>query len=903
MISMKRLAAVLLSFAVAIPVFGRVLSYAPYTNQPARVGVHERSTRYFVTIEGRTTYFSTVNEVVLYDSSGVEEPKVVYPPSGATHISQVALFEKSDPAAKPMLLVAEGPKTMFSADGGATWSWVSPIINDWTNGPRDVDVGGPFVQGLGNQILPGNEAWPFVVAYSSGVRAISAKGESKLLFPAASLVGRNAAGDRFLINSLGQIRTLDFEGNSALLSPSDPAAAYMGWITSDGSAYLEALRAEGRFLYFHRNGETKFVLGPYDVAAPIGAPIQTFDTMRFFAIPTADYNGAWMIQRQAGRPTTLSRHTPSRGIETIWSDVSGPEVEALIAGASGETLLVQVHRRRDDLTPDRLFVDPALAVWRVGEPAPRQYHELYLRENWNKGFVHVDVDRVAGGDPFVFNSGVMEDPIEIIVSPQPGGGGDVMQEWGVVRGSFRQRLALPGVARLHGAFDSYWLTDVTIHNPSDASQNVAVQFVALGEAVHALAARKTTLSLAPGEIRVIPDALNVLFDIENGGGALYFEPDSAISVTSRTYSRTSAGGTYGFGMQAIDFFNAAGPRFPMTFAGAFPGEHFRTNLLLTDTSGRGTSVQVNASGVSGRMGATDIEVVAPSGGVAQYNGLRGPLGLLSRDDGGLHIEPTRGTVIPTLVAIDNRTNDPTYFPPDLPSFEARTIPVIGHIDGANGSHFRSDLYLLNPTAEIRTVSIEAKQWDSPLRKMVQFTMLPREARIVPDALPTLFGMTGLARVRYQSQVGVEGVRITSRTYTLDASGATYGCLIPPLNNFQRAVPGDTLEILGVNGGGNFRANLGIVELSPSGSLGATTVRITILDGMSKTLDSFTVSLQSSNGMQINDIFGSRGLTQPAAAMILVQVVDGGVIGAYATLTDNVTNDSTYLATQLGAQPN
>lgn len=900
---MKRTGAVLLSLVVTLPVFARVLSYAPYSNQPTRTGVHERSTRYFPTIEGPNGYFFSENEVVLYDSSGIEEPRVVYPPNGKTRIDQVALFETKNPAAKPMLLVAEGAKTMFSADGGATWIQVSNN-NEWTNGPRDVDVGGPFVQGLGNQILPGTEAWPFIVTYSSGVRAISASGESKLLFPGAALAGRNAAGDRFLINAQGQIRTVDLEGNSTLLTSSDPSAAYMGWITSDGSAYIETLRPEGRFLFFHRNGTTQFVLGPYELAPPpLGAPVMNLDTMRFFAVPTADYDGAWMIQRQQGRPTTLHRHTPSRGIETMWSDVSGPEVEALIAGKSGETLLIQVHRRRDELAADQLFVDPALAVWRAGEPAPKHYDELYLRENWNKGFVHVDVDRIAEGDPFVFNSGLVDDPSEIIISPAPGGGGDVMQEWGVVRASFKQRLALPGVARLHGAFDSYWLTDVTLYNPSDVTQNVGVQFVELGESVQALAGRRTTLSLAPGEIRVVPDALKALFAIESGGGALYFEPDSAISVTSRTYSRTPAGGTYGFGMQAIDFFNAAGPRFPMTFAGAFPGEHFRTNLLVTDTSGRGTSAQVHASGVTGRIGAVDVAVSAPSGGIAQYNGMRGPLGLQSLEDGGLIVEPTRGSVIPTLVAIDNRTNDPTYFPPDLPSFEARTIPIIGHLDGANGSRFRSDLYLLNPTSDPLTVTLEAKQWDSPLRKTMQFTMLPREARIVPDALPTLFGMTGRARLRYQSPQGREGVRVTSRTYTLEPGGATYGCLIPPLNNFQRATAGDTLEILGVNGGGNFRANLGLVELSPSGTIGTATVRITIVDGAAKLLDTFTVTLQRTTGMQINDLFGARGIAQPAAAMIFVQILDGGMIGAYATLTDNVTNDSTYLATQLGAQPN
>ena len=41
--------------------------------------------------------------------------------------------------------------------------------------------------------------------------------------------------------------------------------------------------------------------------------------------------------------------------------------------------------------------------------------------------------------------------------------------------------------------------------------------------------------------------------------------------------------------------------------------------------------------------------------------------------------------------------------------------MIGHLDGANGSKFRTDVYLFNPTSATRTVTLEAKQWDSDRR--------------------------------------------------------------------------------------------------------------------------------------------------------------------------------------------
>lgn len=897
--------------AVAAPAFARVISYAPYTNRTALAGFHERTTRYFVLIE--TGGNSSPDELVLYDASGREEPRVIFTATSGGALRWAALYEPpaiGAPPQAPMILAglrSPTTQTILSVDGGASWKTVSDVNGHSVQLYLDADVGGPYVQGLSNQVRTGTPAYPFVVSYgSNGVRAIAADGTTKLLLATnALLAGQNRSGTEFLVRTQTMIERVRIDGIRKQLMPIDTQAQYSGWITPDGSAYIQMRRSEGRFLFLHHNDRVAFVLGPYDTPAPApGSPQQGATPNRFFAVPTHDFSGAWMIQRDRGNPTTLLRHTPSGGTETMWSDPAGPEVEALIAGDSGETVLVQVHRERD-VALQRIIIDPALAVWRVGDPMPREYDELYLNEQWNKGFVHVDVDRIAGGEPFVFNSGFTEWQPDIVISPPISGGGDVIQEWGVVRASLKQRLVLPGVARLQGAFDSYWLTDIFMSNPLDEAQEVEVRFIPLGHEVQATAIRTVNVTLAAREIRFVRDALHTLFGIDAGGGALHFLPAVGMNVTSRTYSRNENGGTFGFGMPAIDFFNAAGPRFPLTFSGAFPGDAFRTNALLTDTSGRGTEASLLAFGVSGPMGATHHSVSAPANGVAQFNGLSGPLGLLARDNGGLKIQPTRGTAIASVVAIDNRTNDPTYFPPDLPSGIARVIPAVGHLDGAHGARFRSDLYLLNPGTQPMTVVLEARQWDSPARKTVQFTMLPNEARVIPDVLWTLFGMTGVAQLQYDSPqwVGANGIRATSRTYTVEESGATYGSLVPPFNAFQIAGAGDTLEILGVTGEDGFRTNIGLVELTRNGPADTVAARIWILDETRKVLDTFTVNVPRGGGMQINDVFRSRGITPPRAALISVEVLTSGVVGAYATLTDNISNDTTYLGANLGAKPN
>jgi hypothetical protein len=105
----------------------------------------------------------------------------------------------------------------------------------------------------------------------------------------------------------------------------------------------------------------------------------------------------------------------------------------------------------------------------------------------------------------------------------------------------------------------------------------------------------------------------------------------------------------------------------VSFAGAFPGNNFRTNLVLADVSGRGTEAGLSAAGVSGITGNGGVSFNAVANGEQQINGIGAWLGLGSAESGALLITPSRGETIAAVFAIDNKTNDPTYFPPDLPA--------------------------------------------------------------------------------------------------------------------------------------------------------------------------------------------------------------------------------------------
>jgi hypothetical protein len=926
-------------FLLAFPVMARVISYAPYTSEPAFPGVQSRMNRYFAMVEGDSfggglllspmPYYANFpfGKLVLYDSYGAREPKVIFPKDGTDAAFSVVAVRESFPSVIidplpldlliPTILIqttanfeGKNPANQYifllSTDGGDTWKKVAaPEAVVYQMPGNSADIGGLYAKSRYSPVRIGTEDSPFVVHLpTKGIYAFDKDGTTRLLtaipnapyYTSSALVGSNNTGTQFIVRSAQDtLQLVDLSGRVMPLGTiqSDTYQAE-GWITERGDVYLELVDPRGVKLK---------VVSAAGVVQTFGPPDGTHTT-QFFVVPTYHFDGAWIIERGPTGPTILRQHTMAAGLVTHWTDVSAPQVEALHTGYSGTKLLIQVHRDRPQ-ADQRLFTDPALAIWRVGEPAPTAYDELFMNEQQSKGFVHLDVEAAANGAPFVFDSGASFGGGGIIISPAPpsSGGGDVIQEWGVVRASLKQKLVLPGVGRTPGAYGSDWVSDVVIQNPLETSQNVALQFIPNGADVQAAAIHKTTLALQPLEIRLINDVVKSLFGLDSANGALMIQPDSAVNANSRTYTKTEKG-SFGFNMNAIDVYTAVGPRFPISFAGAFPGLDFRTNLTLTDASGYGSQASLLATGTSGFMGSEDVSFSTPRGGQVQMNSIASNLHLLSSETGGLFVTAQRGSLIASLFTIDNRTNDPTYFPPDLPAPIVRTIPAIGHVDGANNSKFRSDLFLFNPSDQVRVVTLQVKAWDTnEAPTLLNLTLLPKEARVIRDVLKTAFNKTGFARLRYVSygDSSSDGVRVTSRTYSIDENGGTYGFLMPPLNNFQSAASGDSLEILGAINDTGFRTNLGLVELNGLANGQPAAVKIEILNASHHVIDTFSVTIPSAGGMQINDLFRARNIQSNTATPVLIRVSPtSGMVGAYASMVDNGTNDPTYLAANLGA---
>ena len=109
---------------------------------------------------------------------------------------------------------------------------------------------------------------------------------------------------RILFHDGSHIRILSLETEAIVDLGGAEVAAWdaQGWVAGDDRAYVLIRRNTGRFLKLHRVGmPAQVVAGPYDVAGP--APYR--DPWTFVAAPTHDYAGAWMVQRDFGKPTGL----------------------------------------------------------------------------------------------------------------------------------------------------------------------------------------------------------------------------------------------------------------------------------------------------------------------------------------------------------------------------------------------------------------------------------------------------------------------------------------------------------------------------------------------------------------------------------------------------------------------
>lgn len=236
------------------------------------------------------------------------------------------------------------------------------------------------------------------------------------------------------------------------------------------------------------------------------------------------------------------------------------------------------------------------------------------------------------------------------------------------------------------------------------------------------------------------------------------------------------------------------------------------------------------------------------------------------------------------------------------------IPVAGHISGANGSLWKSDVALQNFQSTPLTIELLYIATGQP--------SVDNVANLVSTAVPTgSVTVTAGGSVLLQDVLdhfdghtdGLLGALIvtaekpfavTSRAYTTNASGGTIGQTVPPVQDFIENTLGDTdlatavAYVPGLISSSAYRTNLGFVA-----GAGDTALQLTVtLRGASGAIlgaRGFTIAPNTLTHVQFPAGSIAAGAFDTGSAEFRITAGDGAV-APYASVVDNRTSSASFI---------
>lgn len=227
-----------------------------------------------------------------------------------------------------------------------------------------------------------------------------------------------------------------------------------------------------------------------------------------------------------------------------------------------------------------------------------------------------------------------------------------------------------------------------------------------------------------------------------------------------------------------------------------------------------------------------------------------------------------------------------------PSGVSWMFPAVASTLGANGTDWRSEIVVANPTTSPVAVTTyyvaDGEAWPG-----VQLG----STRTAP-AMGTLYLEDPVAAQRPTAGILVvvvdsEEAAVMSRTYNLAPQGSTFGQGIPAVRLDTVTAPDEVILPFMHSAPGSFRTNVGLVQASS----GSYTARVTVYSSGGAALGARTYTLSSAY-FQATNIMSELGLAN--------QVVEGGWIRvellsgspaywtAYGSVVDAVNGDGTYV---------
>jgi len=220
------------------------------------------------------------------------------------------------------------------------------------------------------------------------------------------------------------------------------------------------------------------------------------------------------------------------------------------------------------------------------------------------------------------------------------------------------------------------------------------------------------------------------------------------------------------------------------------------------------------------------------------------------------------------------------------------VPAAASAPGFGTSNWKSQIAVVNPLNSSRSASLyyvaNGAAWPGVLLSG-PISIAPTDRAYFDDVLATLNPTAGLLYVVLDDP----GPVVTSRTYNLEPSGATFGQGIPAIP-FDGVTAPDVVVLPMVHTQpGRFHTNLGLVHAAA----GNLQVQVQVFNAAGILIGTKNYS-HNAAWRQINDVFGDMGLGNQimyGGWLRVTRTAGTGFWTCYASVVDDLTNDPTYVA--------
>jgi len=465
---------------------------------------------------------------------------------------------------------------------------------------------------------------------------------------------------------------------------------------------------------------------------------------------------------------------------------------------------------------------------------------------------------------------------------------------------------LPVVARFHGNYDSFWVSDVFLHNPnsnSDLIINFRYSYIFANEG-HTVES-PFSLTLNPMQTIIIEDVLTLQFPTsglpEDISGMLIVDFSGSASlpplVAGRIYNK-QADGTFGQYIPAISLLNPIRDYTDDVILYALEqNAAFRTQLGTTNLSSEPNTVTYTVYDSSGR----DVKQFQRTIGGLSNDQVS--LYAYITDEGPFTVKIHSESVLPftSYASVSDKITSDAVFQPDVrDSDETLFLPGVTHAAGSFGSNWRTDLYMHNPTPAQMVIATllypNSETTPQGFTATKNYTLNAGETivihDVVTDILPDLTD-DFVGYIIFKKILGSEDENpfIGSRTYNLSPEGGTFGQYIPALSQGADFGAGQILYLTGLRQDDEWRTNIGFVNVSSTTPL---VMNLTLYDPEGNPVrisQGYTVDPLSARQAKLTDIFGEIDVL---AGTVRVEVTSGQGGYLYASVVDNGVNDGIFI---------